>query len=57
MWYNNNVKREETKMTDTYEIKHINNTWYVFVNGKVHAGFTTKRMARHCIDTLKNENR
>lgn len=44
-------------MTDTYEIKHINNTWYVFVNGKVHAGFTTKRMARHCIDTLKNENR
>lgn len=37
----------------TYEIKHINRTWYVLVNGEVHAGFTTKRMAQRCIDTLR----
>ena len=40
-------------MTYTCEIKHINNTWYVYLNGKVWGGFTTKRMAQRSIDTLK----
>lgn len=35
------------------EIKKVNGWWYVLVDGKPHAGFTTKRVAERCADRLR----
>ena len=43
-------------MTHTYEIKKICRTWYVYRDGVLDSGYTTKKVAKKCVEIRKIED-